>query len=155
MLKYWHMSKLVVRYWNDSFQNISWSFLTGLNLRGPQKDIDIGDGKNDCTCELGIQFETTSGSIPLLDGYFWLIKHYNYNNRPIYYSQSNVRNKDLYLYFGTINIHEKQKGWIVDHAFGWMNDALPMLFSQSYAESKCPEVVGKKWSLPNIHAICI
>ena len=64
-------------------------------------------------------------------------------------------NKDLYLYFGTINIHERIRGWIVDYDFGWMNDAPPILFSQSYNESRCPEIVGKKWSIPNVYALCI
>ena len=121
----------------------------------------IGDVKAECSCKLGIKFNAGNWSVPGIEGYFWLIKHYNYNNRPIYYNYQNSLKNDLYLYFGTINVSGKRKGWIVDHDFGWMNEAPPIVFHETTENLECPEDVGANWetkynkNLPGVKANCL
>ena len=121
----------------------------------------IGDVKAECSCKLGIQFSTGNWSLPGIEGNFWLIKHYNYNNRPIYYNYENNLKNDLYLYFGTITGSGKRKGWIVDHDFGWMNEAPPIVFHETTENLECPEDVGANWqtkyikNLSGVKANCL
>ena len=126
-----------------------------------KKDMIIGDAKTECSCNLGIKFSARNGSTPVIQGNYWLIRHYNYNSRPIYYNYDNNLRKDLHLYFGTINVHGKGKGWIVDHDFGWMNESPPILFHEVTEVSMCPENVGENWQtksrkyLPEVKADCL
>ena len=112
-------------------------------------------------CKIGIKFEVRNGTMSQVDGYFWLIKHYNYNNRPIYYNYDNKFKIDLHLYYGKINIPGKGHGWIVDYEVGWINIAPPILFHESKQEIQCPENIGSKWQtkheidLPDVQASCI
>ena len=133
----------------------------GLNLLDPKKDMNISDAVNKCTCEFGIKFRGLTNSISGIQGDFWLIKHYNYNNRPIYYNHDNSLKRDLHLYFGSINVNGRDRGWIIDHDFGWPYKSSPILFHETNDVSKCPENVGKNWQtkykkyLSNVEATCI
>ena len=127
----------------------------------PQKDMNISDAKVECGCELGIKFSSKDQLIPGTEGNFWLIKHYNYNNRPIYYNYDTSSKRDLYLYFGSINVYGKEKGWIIDHDFGWLNESPPILFHETTDDLTCPENVGMNWENKNkryllgVEAICL
>ena len=109
-------------------------------------DVAITDTRNECSCKLGLKISFKKGTVDGVAGNYYLIRHYNYNNKPVYYNPGLSLNKALHLYFGNINgIPGKEKGWMIQHEFGYLRDSLPLLFHDTDDITKCPEAVGLKW----------
>ena len=137
--------------------------ISGLKQLRTTLPIIITDVKNECSCKLGITIRVKNGGAleSGVEGQYLLVKHYNYNNKPVYYNSGTNIHKELHLYFGNItSIPGNEKGWIVQHEVGFMNDS-PKLFHTTNDESTCPENVGTNWQtkrqkgLPDLEVVCL
>ena len=83
-----------------------------------------------------------------IQGAYLHLRHYNYNNRPVYYKSSrDAESRDMYLYFGSINNipGDDSKGWIIHPSFGLLNEP-PELYYLTQNETTCPEDIGQHWN---------
>ena len=125
--------------------------------------ITITDAKAECSCKLGIRI--SSKNVTLLQegvvGKYWLVRHYNYNSRPVYHKPSNGDQKELHLYFGEIDNISRNNGWIVSYEFGLIYDSPAILYHYTDDGSICPEADGLNWrttqlgDVPDIKVTCL
>ena len=141
----------------------------GRSLLSEKSSITITDAKNECSCKIGIKIDVRNGTVLGISGIYWLLRHYNYNNKPVYYRSgacsilSICHEKELHLYYGNIDgvSGRKRNGWQIQSEFGWEDNTPPILFHDTDDKTKCPEDVGFNWhtigrmDLPDVEATCL
>ena len=135
----------------------------GRSLLSERSSITITDAKNACTCKIGLKLDVRNGTVGGVAGIYWLLRHYNYNNRPVYYRSGTLLQQELHLFYG--NLHGvaggKRNGWQIHFEFGWEDHTPPILFHDTEDKTECPEDIGTNWhttgrmDLPDIDATCI
>ena len=141
----------------------------GRSLLSEKSSITITDAKNECSCKIGIKLDVRNGTVLGISGIYWLLRHYNYNNKPVYYRSgacsilSICHEKELHLYYGNIDgvSGRKRNGWQIQSEFGWEDNTPPILFHDTNDKTKCPEDVGFNWhtigrmDLPDVEVTCL
>ena len=138
-------------------------YSVGRSLLSEKSSITITDAKNECSCKIGIKLDVTNGTVLGVSGIYWLLRHYNYNNKPVYYRSGTVLQKELHLYYGNIDgvSGRKRNGWQIHSEFGWEDNTPPILFHYTDDKTMCPEDVAANWhtigrtDLPDIEATCL
>ena len=123
------------------------------------------DSKNECTCKNGIKIQRKDPIKTALPkgviGKYWLVRHYNYHGKPVYYVPGNGDNKELHLYFGEINNMPRTNGWVVNYEFGLIYNNPAIIFHDSDDDNICPEIVGPHWhtqddrDIPDVTVTCL
>ena len=99
----------------------------GRSILSEKSSITITDAKSECSCKIGIKLDVRNGTVLGISGIYWLLRHYNYNNKPVYYRSgacsilSICHEKELHLYYGNIDgvSGRKRNGWQIHSEFGW------------------------------------
>ena len=147
-----------------------WCFISAYNLNlcclGTTIDtsaITITDAKGECSCKIGIKISSKFATLlnQGVVGTYWLVRHYNYNSRPVYNKPANGDQKELFLYYGEIDNKPRNNGWIVNYEFGMIYNSPAMLFHHTDEDSICPEAQGLHWQttklgeIPDIKFTCL
>ena len=118
-------------------------------LEGYGQMVNSTHRVNQCGCNLAVIVFVEGGDTEgiLEDGVigaYLHLRHYNYNDHPVYYKSENGK-KDLYLYYGPLNNEPgAEEGWLIHSQFGLTSDSIK-LFHATTNSGVCPENVGLHW----------